>query len=52
MHNQTFSKKLEHPELFALLDVFRMAALFEIGEKILLNLIYRQYQSNQYYKAR
>jgi hypothetical protein len=47
MHNQTFSKLLDRPENFTLLNISRIAALFEVEEKIIIDLIYTECAINR-----
>lgn len=47
MHHQTFTKLTAHPERFTFKDAFRIAALLEVEDKVMLNLIYNQYQSDK-----
>lgn len=44
MHHQTFSRLLSHPEEFTYKDTFRIAALIEIDETVIMKLVYEQYQ--------
>jgi len=52
IHNQTFSKLLEHPESFTFLHVFRISALFEVEEKVIIDLIYMQCMINRSFKRK
>lgn len=42
MHHQTFNKLLKNPENFTLKQAFSIAALIEVDEKIVVDLIYAQ----------
>ena len=52
MNGIRFNNLLNHVELFSLKDIFRMAALIEIDEKVLLDLIYDQYAAGKKSKKR
>ncbi len=47
MNNNRFNFLLENIDHFDLKDIFRIAALIEIDEKVLLDLTYKQYQLNK-----
>jgi hypothetical protein len=42
MHHQTFKKLLTHPERFTFKDAFRIAAIIDVEETKILDLIYQQ----------
>jgi hypothetical protein len=44
MHHQTFNKLLENPEKFTIEIGVRMAALFEVPDTKVIDLIYKQYE--------
>lgn len=52
MNNTRFNSLVENVELFLLKDIFRIAALFEVDEKIILDLIYAQYAKTKKVKKR
>jgi hypothetical protein len=47
MNNTRFNNLAENVELFVLKDIFRMAALFEVDEKVMIDLIYSQHLKNK-----
>lgn len=47
MHQQTFSKMLARPELFTFQIAYRIAALLEVDEKEVLNIIHAQHLQNK-----
>ena len=52
MHHQTFTKLIDHPERFTFQDAFRIAALLEVENMIVLTLIYEQYAVDKKVKKR
>ena len=51
MNNRRFSRLITNVENFLLYDVFRMAALLEISEPEMVNLIYVQYRTDNQREA-
>jgi len=42
-HYNTLSKKLKAPELFTFADAYKIAALVEVDEKYIVDLVHAQY---------
>lgn len=47
MHHQTFSKLIENPEGFTFKDTFRIAALIEVDDKAIIELVYNQCEAER-----
>ncbi len=52
IHNQTFHKLLKSPERFTFFQSFRIAVLFEVEEKNIIDLIYQQCIVNRNYQRK
>ena len=52
MHHDTFSKRLKHPESFTLKEMIHLASLIGVSHMTLIELIYKQYLSDQKLKLK
>jgi hypothetical protein len=52
MHHITFAKRLKHPESFTLKEMIHLASLIGVSHMTLIELIYKQYLSDQKLKPK